>query len=367
MSEAVSAGGPTQGVVRAAAAAVIVIAGLKLGAPVLIPIAFALFLAVLSFPLFRWMLDRRVPVPLAILATVAVLGSGIALFVVLAMGSLSELRETGPVYYASLQERLAYTVQWWQDKGIAVNNWLPPRWRDPDAIVKLAGVTLKSAFVIVSEATVIVLVLVFFLGEAAVFPRKLERLPPAVRESFAHFAQVSSDLQRYLVIKTVVAAVVGVCCGAWVALLGVDFPVLWGLVAFACHFVPNIGAVLAAAPAMLVALVQFDAGKSLAVVVGYLVIGLALGNLLEPSLLGRRLGLSTLVVFLSLVFWGWLWGPVGMFLSVPLTMAFRILMAHSRDWRWVATLLDAALPLVRELLREPSPALPGDRASAESR
>ncbi len=217
-----------------------------------------------------------------------------------------------------------------------------PRWRDPEAIVRLAGGTVKGAFTLLSEATVIVLVLIFFLGEAAGFPAKLERLPAEVRRTFEHFGNVSRELQRYLVIKTLISATVGILCGAWVAMLGVDFPVLWGLVAFACHFVPNIGAVLAAAPAMVVALLQFDAVKALVLVAGYLAIGVLLGNLVEPSLLGRRLGLSTLVVFLSLVFWGWVWGPIGMFLSVPLTMSMRILLAHSKDWGWVATLLDSS-------------------------
>ena len=130
--------------------------------------------------------------------------------------------------------------------------------------------------------------------------------------------------------------------GIWVAVLGVDFAVLCALLAFALHFVPNVGAVLAAVPAMVLAFVQYDLSKSLAVCLGYLVVGFVLGNLAEPALLGRRLNLSPLAVFLSLVFWGWLWGAIGMFLSVPLTMAIKILLERSRGWRWAARLLDGA-------------------------
>jgi len=342
MSQAAAAGGSTTSVLRASAAAVIVIAGLKLGAPVLVPIAFALFLAVLSFPLFHWMLDHKVPKPIAVLATVLLLVAVLGAFVVLGLGSLAELRETGPAYWASLQDRLSYTVEWWQERGIAIQSWVPPGWRDPNVIVRWVGGALRGAFGLLSGLTIIVLVLIFLLSEAAALPGKLERLPERVRVHFEHFGSVSRDLQRYLLIKTLMSATVGLACGTWVALLGVDFAVLWGLVAFACHFIPNIGAVLAAGPAMLVALVQFDASKAIVLVLGYLAIGLLLGNLLEPSLLGRRLGLSTLVVFLSLVFWGWLWGAMGMFLSVPLTMALRILVAHSSEHSWIATLLDAA-------------------------
>ena len=135
---------------------------------------------------------------------------------------------------------------------------------------------------------------------------------------------------------------IGVVAGLWVAALGVDFPVLCGIVAFACHFIPNVGALLAAAPPMLLAFAQYDLTKSLTVLVGYLVIGTILGNLVEPALLGQRLGLSTLVVFLSLLFWGWLWGPIGMLLSVPLTGTIKILLERSASFGWLAILLGSS-------------------------
>jgi predicted PurR-regulated permease PerM len=322
---------------------VVLLAGLRLGAPLLVPFAFALFLAVLSFPFFRWLLDRGLPSWLAIFVTLVVLLAGVGIFAVLALGSLGELRETGPLYYASLQDRLAYTSEWWRARGVELENWIPPRLRDPQVLAGWIGGTVRGLFVLLSEITIVLLLLVFLLGEAAAFPSRLARLPPAVRGTLLHFGSVSRELQRYLVIKTLMSAVVGLAAAGWVAFLGVDFAVLWGIVAFACHYVPNIGAVLAVGPPMAVALVQYDAAHALAVALGYFVIGVVLGNLAEPALLGRRLGLSTLVVFTSLVVWGWLWGAVGMFLSVPLTMSLRILLAHSREWSWVAALLDAPL------------------------
>lgn len=323
------------------AAATLVGVGLRLAAPVLVPIALALFLAILVQPLFGF-LRRRVPTGLAVLATVLVLGAVLALFGLLLLGSLAEIREVGPHYVRALQERVAVTEQWWRAKGIAAADWIPVRWRRPEAIVEFAGGTLVGALHMASGATIVLLTLVFLLVEAAAFPRKVERLPGPVREGFRHLANVSRELQRYLMIKTLMSAVIGLAVGVWVAALGVDFAVLCGLLAFAFHFVPNVGAVLASLPAMVLAFVQYDLSKALVVGVGYLVVGFVLGNLAEPALLGRRLNFSPLAVFLSLVVWGWLWGPVGMFLSVPLTMAIKILLEHSRDWRWLARLLDGA-------------------------
>jgi predicted PurR-regulated permease PerM len=130
-------------------------------------------------------------------------------------------------------------------------------------------------------------------------------------------------------------------------MLGVDYPVLWGVIAFMLNFVPNIGSVIAAIPAVLMALIQFGYVSAGWVALVYVVVNGVYGNLVEPKLMGRSLGLSTLVVFLSLVFWGWLLGPVGMFLSVPLTMTMKIAFEASDESRWLAVLLGSEddLPL----------------------
>jgi AI-2 transport protein TqsA len=360
------------GAVMGVAAGFVVVAGLKLGAPVLVPVAFSLFLAILAMPLLQWLIVRRWPTFLAVLVTMLVFAVVAALFVLLFLGSVGELKEVGPHYYAQLNERISYTVEWWQAKGISILDWVPAKWRQPETVAELLGGTVKGLLHLFSQSMIVLLTLIFILFEAVVVPRKLARLPPHLREPLSRFGAVSQELQRYLLIKTMMAALIAVAAGLWVALLGVDFPVLCALVAFACHFIPNIGAVLAAAPAMLFAFIQFDLTKAIAVGLGYLVIGTLLGNLAEPALLGRRLGMSTLVVFLSLIFWGWLWGPVGMFLSVPLTVTVKILLERSSSWGWVATLLDSGAsgdgleqPDALEPAFSPSaPAPPAARAAA---
>ena len=128
----------------------------------------------------------------------------------------------------------------------------------------------------------------------------------------------------------------------WV--IGVDYPVLWGLLAFLLNYIPTLGSIIAAIPPVLLAMVQFGWTWALVVAMVYLAINICIGSLLEPRLMGRRMGLSTLVVFLSMVFWGWVWGPIGMILSVPLTMLLKILLMHSDDLRWVGVLLGSGSP-----------------------
>ncbi len=140
--------------------------------------------------------------------------------------------------------------------------------------------------------------------------------------------------------KTYISAATGVLVGSFLSLLGVDFAVLWALVAFLLNYIPNIGSIIAAVPAVLLALIQFGLGAALVTASGYIVVNMVMGNMIEPRLLGRKLGLSTLVVFLSLIFWGWLWGPMGMLLSVPLTMIVKILLENSAQFHSLAKLMD---------------------------
>jgi len=147
------------------------------------------------------------------------------------------------------------------------------------------------------------------------------------------------SLNKYLAIKTIFSLATGILVGIWLFILGVDYPILWGLLAFLLNYVPNIGSIIAAIPACLVALIQLGPVYALSAALGYLVLNIAIGSILEPRFMGRGLGLSTLVVFLSLVFWGWVLGPVGMLLSVPLTMIVKIALEGRDDTRKMAILL----------------------------
>jgi predicted PurR-regulated permease PerM len=146
-------------------------------------------------------------------------------------------------------------------------------------------------------------------------------------------------VNHYTALKTVISIVTGVAAALWVWIMGVDFPIIWGVLAFLLNYVPNLGSIVAAIPPVLLGFVQYGWGTAFLVAAGYTVINLVVGNIIEPRFMGHGLGLSTLVVFLSLVFWGWLFGPVGMLLSVPLTMMVKIGLENKEDTRWMAILL----------------------------
>jgi predicted PurR-regulated permease PerM len=147
-------------------------------------------------------------------------------------------------------------------------------------------------------------------------------------------------VNRYFALKTVFSLITGITVWLWLAVLGVDFAATWGMIAFFLNFVPNIGSIIAAIPAVLLALIQLGVPSALLACLGYALVNIVVGNILEPKFMGRGLGLSTLVVFISLVFWGWVLGPIGMLLSIPLTMIVKIALATDEDTRWISTLLE---------------------------
>ncbi|MFG0333690.1 MAG: AI-2E family transporter, partial [Maioricimonas sp. JB049] len=185
----------------------------------------------------------------------------------------------------------------------------------------------------------IVLTAIFILLEAAGLPTKLRAIAPHSDHSLQQLDRIASNVTRYMAIKTATSGVTGLLIACGLSYLNIDFFLLWGLLAFLLNYIPNIGSILASIPAILLALFQFGPGTALLTALLYLVVNISIGNLLEPRWLGRRLGMSTLVVFLSLVFWGFVLGPVGMLISVPLTMTFKIAMESAEDTRWLAILM----------------------------
>ena len=127
------------------------------------------------------------------------------------------------------------------------------------------------------------------------------------------------------------------------ALIGLDYALLWATLAFLLNFVPNIGSIIAAVPAVVLALIQLGFMGSLEVALVFIVINIMVGSVFEPKYMGEGLGLSTLVVFLSLIFWGWVFGPVGMLLSIPLTIMLKLALQTDAETIWMALLLDSEI------------------------
>ena len=185
----------------------------------------------------------------------------------------------------------------------------------------------------------IILTVVFMLFEAPMLSKKVHLALDDPEMKMQQIDRFLESINSYLAIKTLVSLATGLCVAILLWILGVDYFVLWAVVAFFLNYIPNIGSIIAAIPPVLLALVTLGPLTSGIVALGYITINTVMGNIVEPRYMGRGLGLSTLVVFLSLIFWGWLLGTAGMLLSVPLTMNVKIALEATDEGQWLATML----------------------------
>jgi predicted PurR-regulated permease PerM len=344
----------------------VVVAGLKAAATLLRPFLAALFLTALSLPLLTFFKKLRCSNAMAVVLTMLALILALTGLGTLVGGSINAFTNDLPAYQRALEDRLDVTLTWIQQRGVPVREWVSPEQIRPGSVLEMIGGTVRRLAAIVSSAFLVLITTLFLLAEVAGIPEKIRAAFRGHRDGVARIAKIREEVQRYLVIKTLVSIGTGALAGSLCALVGVDYPMLWALVAFLFNYIPTLGSILAGIPPVLLALVTLGFWQAFVILIGYVAINIGLGTVLEPHLLGRRLGLSTLVVFLSLVFWGWVWGPLGMLLSVPLTMIIKIMLENTEDLRWIAILLDAhppsPLPEPDATHRSPVAAQPGEHA-----
>lgn len=318
---------------------VIVVAGMRQAEQLLVPFLLSLFIAVISSPPLLWLKQRGVPNGLAILAIIAlVVIAGILVGVVVG-SSITSFKADMPLYQERLTELTSATFSGLEQLGVQVDLTQIKQSVNPSAALALAGSTLASFGNMMTNALMILLTVVFILAEEVGFAAKMRLGNANCEKTLQAFGRFTQSVNRYMAIKTALSLVTGLLVMVWLRILGVDYFILWGMLAFLLNFVPTLGSILAAIPAVLLALIQLGVGDAVLTGVGFILINFIIGNVFEPRIMGKGLDLSALVVFLSLVFWGWVLGPVGMLLSVPLTMTVKIALESFDETRWLGIML----------------------------
>jgi len=321
------------------AAFVVVVAGMRAAASLLVPFMLAAFLAIVFAPALNWLIDRRIPKWLAlIIVIVAILILGAIVGTVVGT-SVTDFMENLPVYQERLEKMSGSLLVWLEGKGINLTDQMVAENFNLGSVMNMVGKLLSGLGNMLANAFMIILTVIFLLLEASFFPDKLRAAFGDPETGFPRMKEWLESVKRYMFIKTWVSALTGISIGVLLWIIGVDYPVLWGLLAFILNFIPNIGSIIAAVPAVLLAVVQLGLFEALLTAIGYVVVNTVYGNIVEPKFMGKGLGLSTLVVFVSLVFWGWILGPVGMLLSVPLTVTVKIALHANKETEWIAIIL----------------------------
>ena len=322
-----------------AAAIVIIIAGIMAAHSIVLPIILALFISIVCAQPIIWLNKRKVPYGVAVLIVLTSLGMLFVLFGGIVGNSLARFSKDAPKYEENLRKMTISTIDYLNAAGANINSERLAQVIDPGKILSFTAGAVGEIGQIMSDSFVIMLVTIFMLLEVKSFLLKADIIEKVHGNSLDFLDKIGVSIRNYLSIKTVISLMTGIFIWIWLLVVGVDYAILWGLLAFLLNYIPNIGSIIAAAPTMLLALVQLGVGGMIWTGVGYLIVNLLMGNVIEPKVMGKGLGLSTLVVFLSLIVWGFIFGSVGMFLSVPLTMTIKIVLEQNKATQWIAMLL----------------------------
>jgi predicted PurR-regulated permease PerM len=328
------------------AAIFILIYGMKLSATFLSPMLLAAIIGISVAPMARWMVRKGVPDILAILITIVVVILGIGGVILLMVISVSELVDSLPQYQDNLQAQINSLETTLERVGVdssQISSSLGLS--DPGRILSLVGAMFGGVFGVLSSLVVMLMVLIFMLLGAPGMSTKLKVGYLAESPTLARFRKLARDLRQYVNITTWINFLVGVVNTIFLIVLGVDYAVLWGLLSFLTGYIPNVGFWIALIPPFILALLEFGAGKALIVLVGFVLINGVVQNFLQPRMMGAGLNLSSLVVIVSLFFWGWVLGPMGALLAVPMTMIVKeIFLDAYEETRGLSDLMSADDP-----------------------
>jgi predicted PurR-regulated permease PerM len=313
--------------------------------PILLPFVVAVFLAQIFAPLNAALRKRRMPAVLSILIVLVVVTIALLIFSWVLYTSAQSFTEALPKYQARLQGMLDEISAWlaasFPRLAAQVEQYHWEQAVEVSSVTGFAAAMVGSFLVFFNDAFLILLFLVFLLSGSEAFPGKLrqalamehaERLGTVMRN-------VRAQVRKYLLTKTLVNLGIGALVALLFAAFGVDFSLFWGLVTFLAHYIPSIGAVISVALPTAFLFLQFSPGTALLIALLNAALQFVIGNAIEPRIMGTSLNLSPLLVLLALIFWGWLWGPWGMVLAVPITSMIKILCENVPPLRPLAVLM----------------------------
>ena len=317
---------------------IITLTGIKAAASIIVPLLLAFILATLAGSSVLHLQGRGLPRWLAmliVLLAVILLVIGLGVFV---SSAAMEFSDRIPYYEAQFLEMVNQMLVTLNNFGITLekSELLHP-W-SPMIVMGYIGGFLQSLQVVLAESFMILMLVIFLLFSQDLFFRKMHMLfdEQHSRQLFGVFSQ---QINRYVMIKSGISALTGISVAVGLYMMDIEHAFLWGVMAFMFNFIPNIGSIIAAVPPMLIALADHGLGMMLWVGLFFLIINIVFGIIIEPRVTGKGVGLSSVMVLLSLIFWGWILGPVGMLLSIPLTIMVKIACDLSPQTRWVSILL----------------------------
>ena len=321
------------------AALVIIFAGVIYAKVIIAPVLLALFISIICMQPVSWLGKKRIPKWIAIIIVMLGLILIIFGFTSLIGGTLSFFLSNVSKYESTITAISITTIQFLNENGFNIPEDQITKLIQPEKIQEFTSHGIKVLINLLGNSFLITLIILFILMEFGSFLIKAKAITNKSYHSILYFSTILKNIRHYLAIKTLICLATGICIYIALLIIGVDYAFFWAVLAGLMNYIPNVGSIIAVIPTFLFALVQLGLGGALWTFGSFLVIHNVLGNFIEPKLMGKGLDLSALVVILSLIFWGFLLGPVGMFLATPFTLTIKIIMEQNEKTRWLAILL----------------------------
>ena len=320
------------------ASVIIILAGVKNASEVIVPFLLSLFLAIILLPTYNFFNKKGLPESISLIFVISIFILLILLVAQLIGTSIHDFNSNIDLYSKQLGVYYHSFVALAAKIGIELSVDELSSMINSKQIMSFASQIMQSMGSMFTNGFVVLFTIIFMLLESSNFKSKIA-FASNDSGAVAHIEKISSQIKEYMVLKAIISIFTGLI--VWIALVivGTDYAFLWAVIAFLFNFIPNIGSIIAAVPAVLLTLVQLGTLNAMVVASIYVAINVIVGSVIEPRVMGKGLGLSTLVVFLSLIFWGWLLGIVGMLLSIPLTIMIKIILYDNENTRWISVLL----------------------------
>ena len=321
------------------ASILIIIFLLKAASEFIVPFLIAVAISIILAPLFSWLESKHIPKIVSLLAVIALSFIPIVLF----GGYVADEAAKFAANYQSIKSSFIESIQHFFESlsefGIDIDEKKVDMVFEKSSLTDMLKGLASQANEQFSNLFLIYFMVAFMLMESTFFFNKMEKITQTYSIDKAVFMELLEKVKSYFTIKVKTSLLTALCVFAVLWFYEIPYSYLWAILAFALNFIPVVGSFFAAIPAVAFALISHDIFTALWVALWYVAINMVVGNILEPKVMGKGLGLSALVIFLSMTFWGWVFGPAGMILSVPLTMSVQYLFDHYEQTRWIALML----------------------------
>jgi predicted PurR-regulated permease PerM len=321
------------------ASLIIIVAGIKAASEIVIILFLAIFISSIISSIITLLEKKNIPKFISYMVVLGIFTLISLLLSYIVNISLKDFLTNLPEYEKQLKTTVLSSISLVESYGYAIDKKTILDTLNFSSFFGITTNLIGSIGTFLSKFLLVIIGIGFILAESKSFEKKLKIIFEKNKEKLEHFYLFSQNIQKYFLVKTTTSFLTGLLVTITLMFFNIDYPILWGVIAMLFNFIPVVGSIIAAIPAILLSFVSADLNTTVILIILYVVINITISNIIEPKFMGKELGLSPLVIFFSLILWGWVLGIVGMFLAVPITMTLKIAFDSNKSTKWISILM----------------------------